>query len=118
MTPIDARLNHIAVARRSVLEDRGSLQSSYLDSWIERSWKRCLSKGFEPQTKVQFAQISSQDLRRVEAENHDLIRAAKPLMDKLGRSASLIALGVLFLGGGWELERIRRQLLIRIGGSA
>jgi transcriptional regulator of acetoin/glycerol metabolism len=86
MTPLDARLNHIAVARRSVLEDRGSLQSSHIDSWIERSWKRCLSKGYEPQTEVQFAQISSQDLRRVEVENHDLIRAAKPLMDKLGRA--------------------------------
>ena len=86
MTPLDARLNHIAVARRSVLEDRGSLQSNHIDSWIERSWKRCLSKGYEPQTEVQFAQISSQDLRRVEVENHDLIRAAKPLMDKLGRA--------------------------------
>jgi transcriptional regulator of acetoin/glycerol metabolism len=86
MTPLDARLNHIAVARRNVLEDRGSLQSSHIDSWIERSWKRCLSKGYEPQTAVQFAQISSQDLRRIELENHDLIRAAKPLMDKLGRA--------------------------------
>jgi transcriptional regulator of acetoin/glycerol metabolism len=86
MTPLDARLNHIAVARRSVLEDRGSLQTSHIDSWIERSWRRCLSKGYEPQTEVQFAQISSQDLRRVEVENHDLIRAAKPLMDKLGRA--------------------------------
>ena len=86
MTPLDARLNHIAVARRNVLEDRGSLQSSHIESWIERSWKRCLSKGYEPQTEVQFAQISSQDLRRVEVENHDLIRAAKPLMDKLGRA--------------------------------
>jgi transcriptional regulator of acetoin/glycerol metabolism len=86
MTPLDARLNHIAVARRSVLEDRGSLQTSHIDSWIERSWKRCLSKGYEPQTEVQFAQISSQDLRRVEVENHDLIRAAKPLMDKLSRA--------------------------------
>jgi sigma-54 dependent transcriptional regulator, acetoin dehydrogenase operon transcriptional activator AcoR len=86
MTPLDARLNHIAIARRSVLEDRGSLQSSHIDSWIERSWKRCLSRGYEPQTEVQFAQISSQDLRRVEVENHDLIRVAKPLMDKLGRA--------------------------------
>jgi sigma-54 dependent transcriptional regulator, acetoin dehydrogenase operon transcriptional activator AcoR len=86
MTIVDARLNHIAIARRSVLEDRGSLQASHIDSWIERSWKRCLTKGYEPHTTVQFAQISSQDLRRVDAENHDLIRAAKPLMDKLGRA--------------------------------
>lgn len=86
MTPLDTRLKHIAIARHSVLEDGGSLQTSHIDSWIERSWKRCLSNGYEPQTAVQFAQISSQDLRRVELENHDLISAAKPLMDKLGRA--------------------------------
>jgi hypothetical protein len=33
------------------------------------------------------------------------------VMDKLGRSASLIGLGLLFLGGGWALERVRRQLV-------
>src|SRR5205085_5744802 len=35
------------------------------------------------------------------------------VMDKLGRSASLIGLGVLFLFGGWALERARRQLVAR-----
>ena len=33
------------------------------------------------------------------------------VMDKLGRSASLIGLGLLFLGGGYLLERGRRRLL-------
>ncbi len=33
------------------------------------------------------------------------------VMDKLGRSASLIGLGVLFLVGGWLLERTRRRLI-------
>lgn len=33
------------------------------------------------------------------------------VMDKLGRSASLIALGILFLGGGWALEHTRRRLI-------
>jgi uncharacterized membrane protein len=33
------------------------------------------------------------------------------VMDKLGRSFSLIALGVLFLLGGWLLERVRRRLV-------
>lgn len=36
------------------------------------------------------------------------------VMDKLGRSASLIGLGLLFLLGGWLLEKIRRRLLARI----
>jgi sigma-54 dependent transcriptional regulator, acetoin dehydrogenase operon transcriptional activator AcoR len=86
MTPVDARLNNIAVARRSVMENRASLQTGHIESWIERSWNRCLSSGYQPQTAVEFAQISSQDLRRVDVENHDLIHAAKPLMEKLGRA--------------------------------
>ena len=36
------------------------------------------------------------------------------VMDKLGRSASLIGLGILFLAGGWALELLRRRLAARI----
>ena len=39
------------------------------------------------------------------------------VMDKLGRSASLIGLGVLFLLGGWMLERTRRHLVARVAGE-
>ncbi|MCP9792262.1 DUF2157 domain-containing protein [Vulcanococcus limneticus Candia 3F8] len=35
------------------------------------------------------------------------------VMGALGRSASLIGLGVLFLGGGWGLELLRRRLVAR-----
>jgi hypothetical protein len=35
------------------------------------------------------------------------------VMDSLGRSASLIGLGVLFLGGGWGLDVLRRRLVAR-----
>ena len=36
------------------------------------------------------------------------------VMDKLGRAASLIGLGALFLLGGWILEKTRRRLVTRI----
>lgn len=36
------------------------------------------------------------------------------VMDKLGRSISLIGLGVLLLASGWALERFRRQLVARL----
>jgi uncharacterized membrane protein len=36
------------------------------------------------------------------------------VMDKLGRSASLIGLGFLFLLGGWLLEKMRRRLVARM----
>ena len=40
------------------------------------------------------------------------------VMDRLGRSASLIGLGLLFLGGGWALEQARRRLVARVTETA
>lgn len=39
------------------------------------------------------------------------------VFDKFGRSLGLIGLGVLFIGGGWLLERTRRSLLDRVEES-
>jgi uncharacterized membrane protein len=39
------------------------------------------------------------------------------VIDKMGRSASLIGLGVLFLAGGYGLERVRRRMVERAGGG-
>src|SRR5260370_39878307 len=36
------------------------------------------------------------------------------VMDKLGRSASLMALGILFVAGGWYWEKLRRKLVARL----
>jgi hypothetical protein len=36
------------------------------------------------------------------------------VMDKLGRSLGLMGLGLLFLLGGWQLERLRRSLNARL----
>jgi hypothetical protein len=36
------------------------------------------------------------------------------LYDRLGRALGLIGLGVLFIGGGWVLERARRRLVARL----
>jgi uncharacterized membrane protein len=40
------------------------------------------------------------------------------VMDKLGRSASLIGLGLLFLGGGYLLEQARRRLVAGVREAA
>jgi uncharacterized membrane protein len=40
------------------------------------------------------------------------------VMDKMGRSASLVGLGLLFLLGGWLLEKTRRRLLAQMGKEA
>ena len=36
------------------------------------------------------------------------------IIDKMGRSLGLIGLGVLFLAGGWALEKTRRGVLARM----
>jgi uncharacterized membrane protein len=40
------------------------------------------------------------------------------VMDKLSRSASLIVLGLLFLGGGYLLEQTRRRLVATVRDPA
>jgi uncharacterized membrane protein len=40
------------------------------------------------------------------------------LWDKVGRSLGLIGLGILFLAGGWALEKMRRRLVGRMGHGA
>jgi uncharacterized membrane protein len=39
------------------------------------------------------------------------------IMDKLDRSLGLIGLGILFLAGGWALEKWRRRLVAGMGKS-
>lgn len=39
------------------------------------------------------------------------------VMSKIGRSASLIGLGVLFLAGGYLLERVRRRMVGNVAGG-
>ena len=39
------------------------------------------------------------------------------VIDRMGRSISLIGLGILFLLGGWLLERTRRRLVARVKGG-
>ena len=40
------------------------------------------------------------------------------IFDKVGRSLGLIGLGVLFLAGGWALERMRRRLMASMSAPA
>jgi hypothetical protein len=39
------------------------------------------------------------------------------ILDKMDRSLGLIGLGVLFLAGGWALEKMRRRLMARMDAA-
>lgn len=47
-----------------------------------------------------------------------LVFYSSEVMDKLGRSASLIGLGILFLLGGWIMEKTRRRLVAKVKVAA
>src|SRR5687767_991027 len=90
-TPAPDRLLQIADARRAVMVEGRSLTDAMVDqwferAWIERSWRRCLAHGQRPGERVGFDVIPAQALRRVEEQNHALVSAARPVLERLGRA--------------------------------
>jgi transcriptional regulator of acetoin/glycerol metabolism len=78
------RLLQIARARRSVMEE--GLPAIGASTWIERSWRRCLESGQRPQDRVGFDMLPAEQLRRVKEANHQLVTAARPVLEQLGRA--------------------------------
>lgn len=89
--PADERLARIARARQAVLHEGGSMTDAlvggwYENAWLERSWRRCLQNGQRPLDAVGFDAIPAQQFRRVEEANHELVTAARPVLQQLGRA--------------------------------
>lgn len=80
----EQRLQQIAQARQAVLHEGRSLSDGWTDSWITRSWQRCLDQGHKPEQQVGFDLMPPQALRRTEEANHVLVEAARPVLEKLG----------------------------------
>jgi transcriptional regulator of acetoin/glycerol metabolism len=80
----EQRLQQIAQARQAVLHEGSSLPGDWTDSWIARSWQRCLDNGQRPDQQVSFDVMPPQALRRTEEANHVLVEAARPVLEKLG----------------------------------
>jgi transcriptional regulator of acetoin/glycerol metabolism len=85
------RLQQIARARHAVLE-QGRWATDvlapgwYEGAWIARSWRRCLSSGQRPQDTVAFDVVSEARMRRVREANRQLVSAARPVLEQLGRA--------------------------------
>ena len=80
----EQRLRQIAQARLAMLQDGHGLHDGLGDAWIARSWQRCLANGQRPEQPLNFAALSPQTLRRTEEANHQLVQAARPVLEKLG----------------------------------
>jgi len=82
----DVRLAHIAQARQGVLQAHQPGPSGGLDPMIERSWRRCLDLGLEPQHAVSFQPISPSALDHALDASHSLLQAAAPVIHTLTRA--------------------------------
>ena len=86
MSHPQTRLDAIDLARQRVMEEGTHLDSPAVESWIERSWRRCMSFGLTPQQNVGFDLISQARIRRIQEENRPLIQAAAAELDRLSRA--------------------------------
>lgn len=80
------RLALIQQARQNVLFGGATSAGMVTEPWIERSWRRCLADGRRPEQKLSFDMVSTQALRRTRDSNHQLVQAARPVLEKLGQA--------------------------------
>lgn len=89
--PDERRLQQIEQARRAVLSE-GAAATDVLAGgatgrgWIERSWLRCLASGQRPDQRVAFDVVTAQKARQVEESQQALLRAARPVLQRLARA--------------------------------
>lgn len=96
MTPFHAapatggqdRLARIGRARQAVLygDARPAEAEPALEGWIERSWRRCLAGGQHPEQAPTFDTVPAAEMRRHQEANQQLVQAAKPTLERLGRA--------------------------------
>ncbi|WP_309679320.1 helix-turn-helix domain-containing protein [Polaromonas sp.] len=82
----EQRRQQIMRARQAVMQEGKSLPGALADPWIERSWRRCLAGGLKPDGDVSFNVLGPHALRRTEEANHQLVQAARPVLEQLGRA--------------------------------
>lgn len=80
------RLTRIAHARRAVLEQQQPNSAPGLSPSIERSWRRCLGLGLDPQQQVMFAPISNSGMREAIERSRPLREAASTVLRSLTRA--------------------------------
>ncbi len=80
------RLQRIALARQSLLTERMVGSCALVEPWVERSWRRCLASGQEPQHPVVFESVPALAVRQNLERNHLLLQAARPVLQQLGQA--------------------------------
>lgn len=97
---------------------------SLTESWVARSWQRCLANGQTPDRHLGFDILAPQALRRTEEANHALVESARPILENLGKAiASTRYFAILTnaqgmvvdVNGAIDRRDPRAHLITRIG---
>ena len=80
------RLAVIENARQAVLRDGALTGHSGIAPWIANSWRRCLASGQRPDQQLAFDLLSESTMRRTAEASHELVAAARPVMQTLGKA--------------------------------
>jgi sigma-54 dependent transcriptional regulator, acetoin dehydrogenase operon transcriptional activator AcoR len=80
------RLALIDSARRAVLGGEAGARPPGLESWVDRSWRRCLALGQRPEHRLEFDLVPAPQRRRVLEANQSLVRAARPVLERLSQA--------------------------------
>ncbi|MFS2206228.1 hypothetical protein ACCD11_16870, partial [Variovorax sp. Varisp36] len=89
VSPPPERSLAIAQARRELIEGESPPRArgaACVDSWITRSWQRCIEAGRRPQQRVSFDPVSRAVGCDVAEHNRALVSAARPVIDRLSRA--------------------------------
>ena len=118
------RLALIDSARRAVLGGDEGQKAVAIQPWVERSWRRCLALGQQPEQQLDFELIPAQMRRRVLEANQPLLQAARPVLESLSQAlASTRYFAVLTDGAGIVIDAHgpidradrRADLITRVG---
>lgn len=96
----DTRLSQIALARQSVLAEgtelTEALASAWLDrAWIMQSWRRCLTLGHQPSTRVAFDPVPASAPADAQDAHAALLAVARPELQRLAAAIAPIRYFVL-----------------------
>jgi sigma-54 dependent transcriptional regulator, acetoin dehydrogenase operon transcriptional activator AcoR len=80
------RLALIEGARRAVMDGAPQPSGLAVAPWLERSWRRCLAGGQRPEHRLGFDMIAAPARQRVIEASEPLVRAARPVLDRLSRA--------------------------------
>ncbi|MFM9921566.1 helix-turn-helix domain-containing protein [Variovorax sp. H27-G14] len=88
VSPPPERSLSIAQARRELIEGEAPRPrgGACIDSWIARSWQRCIEAGRRPQQRVSFDPVSQADRSDIAERNRALVLVARPIIERLSRA--------------------------------